>query len=125
MLLSNPSCKKVCCPQESYDEKGCEIKGGGQELAVMVGNGKHFRFALHLAPNSPELLILKFSPLTLATTSDFTFFHHAWGHTLYLQLGCFGLDFTNCMLQSRPIPSFGGLFLLNLLVFYRQKCGDG
>ena len=32
-----PSHKKVCSFQESYDEEGCEIKGGGKEMAVMVG----------------------------------------------------------------------------------------
>ena len=51
--------------------------------------------------NLPELLLLKFLPLTyhhshfLAATLDFTsFFHHSLseGRTLFLQLGCFGLD---------------------------------
>ena len=40
ILLSNPkqpSCKKVCGPQKGYGEKRCEIQGGGQEMAVMVG----------------------------------------------------------------------------------------
>ena len=40
ILLSNPkqpSCKKVCGPQKGYGEKKCEIQGGGQEMAVMVG----------------------------------------------------------------------------------------
>ena len=39
-LQSNPkqpSCKKVCGPQKGYGEKRCEIQGGGQEMAVMVG----------------------------------------------------------------------------------------
>ena len=39
------------------------------------------------------------------------FFHHSLseGHTLFLQLGCFGLDFTSfciCIPQSRPMASF-------------------
>ena len=48
-----------------------------------------------LALNSPELSLLKFLPLTyhhshfLAATLDFTSFE---GRTLFLQLGCFGLD---------------------------------
>ena len=29
--------KKECSPQESYSEKRCEIQGGGQAMAVMVG----------------------------------------------------------------------------------------
>ena len=29
--------KKVCSPQKGYGEKRCEIQGGGQEMAVMVG----------------------------------------------------------------------------------------
>jgi len=32
-----PAVKKVCSPQEGHCEKRCEIKGGGQEMAVMVG----------------------------------------------------------------------------------------
>ena len=40
LIISNPkqpSCKKVCGPQKGYGEKRCEIQGGGQEMAVMVG----------------------------------------------------------------------------------------
>ena len=40
VLLSNqkqPSCKKRCGPQKGHGEKRCEIQGGGQEMAVMVG----------------------------------------------------------------------------------------
>ena len=29
--------KKQCSPQKGYGEKRCEIQGGGQEMAVMVG----------------------------------------------------------------------------------------
>ena len=39
-ILSNPkqpAVKKVCGPQKDYGEKRCEIQGGGQEMAVMVG----------------------------------------------------------------------------------------
>ena len=39
-ILSNqkqPSCKKRCGPQKGHGEKRCEIQGGGQEIAVMVG----------------------------------------------------------------------------------------
>ena len=39
-LLSNqkqPSCKKRCGPHKGHGEKRCEIQGGGQEMAVMVG----------------------------------------------------------------------------------------
>ena len=33
-----PSCKKKeCGPLKGYNEKRCEIQGGGQEMAVMVG----------------------------------------------------------------------------------------
>jgi len=31
-----PSCRKSVWPQEGYFEKRCEIKGGGQKMAVMV-----------------------------------------------------------------------------------------
>ena len=39
-VISNqkqPSCKKGCGIQKSLGEKRCEIKGGGQEMAVMIG----------------------------------------------------------------------------------------
>ena len=39
-MLSNqkqPSCKKRCGPHKGHGEKRCEIQGGGQEMAVMVG----------------------------------------------------------------------------------------
>ena len=39
-MISNqkqPSCKKRYGLQKSQDEKRCEIQGGGQEMAVMVG----------------------------------------------------------------------------------------
>jgi len=48
--------------------------------------------------NSPELLLLKILPLAyhhshfLAATLNFTSFFPIWGRTLFLQLGCFGLD---------------------------------
>ena len=32
-----PSCKRECSSQKGQDEKRCEIQGGGQEMAVMVG----------------------------------------------------------------------------------------
>ena len=38
--LSNPkqpSCKKECGLEKGCGEKRCEIQGGGQEMAVMVG----------------------------------------------------------------------------------------
>ena len=34
---NNQAVKKVCGPQKGYGEKRCEIQGGGQEMAVMVG----------------------------------------------------------------------------------------
>jgi len=33
-----PSCKKVCSPEEGHREKRCESQGGDQEMAVMVGS---------------------------------------------------------------------------------------
>ena len=39
-VISKPkqlSCKKECGPQKGQDEKRCEIQGGSQEMAVMVG----------------------------------------------------------------------------------------
>ena len=40
IIISNPkqpSCKKECGPQRGYGEKRCEIQGGSQEMAVVVG----------------------------------------------------------------------------------------
>ena len=37
LIQNSQAVKKVCGPQEGYGEKRCEIQGGGQEMAVMVG----------------------------------------------------------------------------------------
>jgi len=38
LIQKQQSCKKnVCSPQEGHCEKICEIQGGGQEMAAMVG----------------------------------------------------------------------------------------
>ena len=37
-LIQNSQAVKIeCGPEKGYDEKRCEIQGGGQEMAVMVG----------------------------------------------------------------------------------------
>jgi len=36
-IQKQPSYKKVCVPQEGHCEKRCEIQGGSQEMAVLVG----------------------------------------------------------------------------------------
>jgi len=35
--INSPAVKKVCGPQEGHCEKRCEIQGGSQEMAGMVG----------------------------------------------------------------------------------------
>ena len=37
LIQNSKAVKKVCGPQKGYGEKRCEIQGGGQEMAVMVG----------------------------------------------------------------------------------------
>ena len=37
LIQNSQAVKKVCCLQKGYGEKRCEIQGGGQEMAVMVG----------------------------------------------------------------------------------------
>ena len=37
LIQNSQTVKKVCGPQKGYGEKRCEIQGGGQEMAVMVG----------------------------------------------------------------------------------------
>ena len=37
LIQNSQAVKKVCSPQKGYGEKRCEIQGGGQEMAVMVG----------------------------------------------------------------------------------------
>ena len=37
LIQNSQAVKKVCGPQKGYSEKRCEIQGGGQEMAVMVG----------------------------------------------------------------------------------------
>ena len=37
LIQNSQAVKKECGPQKGYSEKRCEIQGGGQEMAVMVG----------------------------------------------------------------------------------------
>ena len=37
LIQNSQAVKTVCGPQKGYGEKRCEIQGGGQEMAVMVG----------------------------------------------------------------------------------------
>ena len=37
LIQNSQAVKEVCGPQKGYGEKRCEIQGGGQEMAVMVG----------------------------------------------------------------------------------------
>ena len=37
LIQNSQTVKKECSPQKGYGEKRCEIQGGGQEMAVMVG----------------------------------------------------------------------------------------
>ena len=58
----------------------------------------------------------------------YIFFHHSLfeGRTLFLQLGCFGLDFTSfciCIPKSRPMASFGA-FLTYLFFFTTGRRKD-
>ena len=85
--------------------------------------------------NSLELLLLNVLPLTyhhshcLAATLDFTsFFTRAFLRAahLFLQLGCFGLDFISfciCIPQSRPMAGFG-TFLTYLFFFTTGRRKD-
>ena len=84
---------------------------------------------LVLAQNSPELSLLKFLPLTyhhshfLATTLDFTSFFtiaFLWA-ALFLQLGCFGLDFTFFVFVYPKHRPALGLFNLYIFFLYHRK----
>ena len=37
LIQNSQAVKKQCGPQKAYGEKRCEIQGGDQEMAVMVG----------------------------------------------------------------------------------------
>ena len=37
LIQNSQAVKNVCGPQKGHGEKRCEIQGGGQEMAVMVG----------------------------------------------------------------------------------------
>ena len=37
LIQNSQAVKKECGPEKGYGEKRCEIQGGGQEMAVMVG----------------------------------------------------------------------------------------
>ena len=78
-----------------------------------------------LAPNTPELWLLKFLPLTyhhshfLATILDFTSYFSPWlfwGLHSFLQLGCFGLDHFIWTLRTTPIQLVSVLFIAVLYI---------
>ena len=37
LIQNSQAVKKLCGPEKGCGEKRCEIQGGGQEMAVMVG----------------------------------------------------------------------------------------
>ena len=37
LIQNSQATKNVCSSQKGYGQKRCEIQGGGQEMAVMVG----------------------------------------------------------------------------------------
>ena len=37
LIQNSQAVKKECGPEKGYGEKRCEIQGGGQEIAVIVG----------------------------------------------------------------------------------------
>ena len=37
LIKNSQAAKKECGPQKGHGEKRCEIEGGSQEMAVMVG----------------------------------------------------------------------------------------
>ena len=37
LIQNSQAVKNECGPEKGYGEKRCEIQGGGQEMAVMVG----------------------------------------------------------------------------------------
>ena len=37
LIKNSQAVKKRCGPQKGHGEKRCEIQGGGQEMAVMIG----------------------------------------------------------------------------------------
>ena len=113
-IPQQPSCKKVCGPQEGYCEERCKIQGSSQEMAMMVGwlekfsnniSGEWSCFLHFSLPNSPELLLLKFLPLT-SNHSHLLARHHIFFTVAFLGVthlfySWAVLDFfCNCLLWS-------------------------
>ena len=85
--------------------------------------------------NSAELLLLKFLPLTLIPSQPFLgchlgfhiFFHPGLfgGCTLFLQLGCFGLDITSfCIASHKASHQLALVLPFNLFLFLHcRNCG--
>ena len=59
--------------QESHDEKRCEIKGGGQEMAVMVDTN-HVAFFIGFGIKLNFFPLIYHNSYFLATSFDFTSF---------------------------------------------------
>ena len=51
LIKNSTAVNKVCSPSDC--EKRCEIQSGGQEMAVMVANGRNFN-NVNLVPNPRE-----------------------------------------------------------------------
>ena len=93
----------------------------------------NFGCRLVLAQNSPELSLLNFFTINLPSEPFLgrhlgfhIFFHHSLfeGRTLFLQLGCFGLDFTSfciCIPPSWPMASFGAFLIYLYFLFHRKE----
>ena len=78
------------------------------------------------APNSPELSLLKFLPLTyhhshfLAATLDFTFFHHSLfkGRTPFFTAWLFLIRFHFFLYLYIPKPAYGQLWGFLTYIFF-------
>jgi len=95
MLLWKKMCNSKWPPRHGCDSGlNTNSNNSGEFIAFST-------FLYDLAPNSPELLLLKFLHLAyhhryfLAATLDCIKSFFTGGRTLFLQLGCFGLDFTS------------------------------
>ena len=146
-LRSNPkqpSCKKSVRPSKRLwwkkmwnprwrPRNGCDGKLMVKILITTIQ--VNFGAAWSIGTKFTWIVVIKFFTINLPSQPFLgrhlgfhIFFHHSLfeGHTLFLQLGCFGLDFTSfciCIPQSRPMACFG-TFLTYLFFFTTGRRKD-
>ena len=112
-------------------------------MTVMVGNGKNFNYdnsgefalppPLGFGTKFTRIVVIKIFAMNLPSQPflgrylGFHIFFHPGlfgGHTLFLQLGCFGLDITSfCIASHKASHKLALVLPFNFFFLYSRNCG--